>query len=204
MKQLRIACLGASGSGKTTIANFIQETFGTPFIPNSAGLVIPERQKDYLRTTYHWKENGHADVIRLSNEFPSFGQTFQKNLLEARGRIIMNNNTFVLDRSPIDNVAYMLAQCSHLASEEWVEQFIKEAQAYTSNITHFITFPSLATEIEVNGSRVANRFFQRMSTAIFEHTYNTYFKPMLYGKTLVLDTWDLELKKELVIRFLSE
>lgn len=203
-KQKRIACLGASGSGKTTIANFIQEEFGIPFIPNSAGLIIPEREKEYLRSTYKWEENGHAEVIRLSNQFPSFGQRFQKALLQARGMVVMNTPSFVIDRSPIDNVAYMLTQCSHLAAEDWVAEFIQEAVAYASNITHFIVFPSLASEIEVNGSRVANRFFQRMSTAVFEHAYMTYFDGLMVNKTLILDTWDLEYKKDLVRKFLSE
>ena len=204
MKQLRIACLGPSGSGKTTIAQFIQEEFNIPFIPNSAGLVIPEREKEILRSTYRWKENGHAEVIKLSNEFPSFGQRFQMALLQARGRIIMNTNQFIIDRSPIDNVAYMLSQCSHLAPEKWVEEFIEEARGYASHITHFLIFPSLAKDIEVNGSRVANKYFQRMSTAIFEHAYTTYFKDQMTGKCLILNTWDLDYKKELVSKFLSE
>jgi len=205
MRQLRIACLGASGSGKTTIANFIQEEFGIPFFPNSAGLVIPERDKEFLRSTYRWKENGHAEVIRLSNQFPSFGQTFQRKLLEARGRVIMNNEQFVIDRSPVDNVAYMLSQCSHLAPEAWVADFIMQAQDYAEKLTHLIIFPSLAKEIEVNGSRVANKYFQRMSTALFEHAYKTYFEPLMEsGKTLTLNTWDLDEKKDLVRSFLSE
>ena len=204
MSELRIACLGPSGSGKTTIANFIQEELGIPFIPNSAGLIIPEREKEILRSTYQWKESGHKEVIKLSNEFPSFGQKFQECLLHARGRIIMNTSEFVIDRSPIDNVAYMLSQCSHLAPEDWVEAFIKEAQAYATNITHFIIFPSLAKDIEINGSRVANKYFQRMSTAIFEHTYITYFNKLMLNKTLFLTTWDLDYKKTLVRKFLTE
>lgn len=203
-QQLRIACLGPSGSGKTTIATWVAEEYQIPFIPNSAGLVIPERQKDYLRSTYRWKENGHAEVIRLSNEFPSFGQTFQKNLLEARGRIIQGNDNFIIDRSPIDNVAYMLSQCSHLAPEDWIKSFIQEAQEYAKSITHFLVFPSFAEDIEVNGSRVANKYFQRMSTAVFEHAYLTYFKQIMHDKTLILDTWDLDEKQRMIRAFLFE
>jgi hypothetical protein len=143
-------------------------------------------------------------VIRLSNEFPSFGQKFQECLLHARGRIILNTEEFIIDRSPIDNVAYMLTQCSHLAPEDWTADFIVQAQAYAENITHFIIFPSLAKEIEVNGSRVANKYFQRMSTAVFEHTYITYFQDIMMGKTLLLNTWDLEVKKRMVRSFLLE
>lgn len=201
--KFKVACLGPSGSGKTTMANFIAETYGIPFIPNSAGIIIPERIKEHLRSTYRWKEAGHKEVIRLSNEFPSFGQSFQEALLAARGSLITTTPEFVIDRSPIDNVAYMLAQCAHLVDEEWVTSFISEAKNYAKEITHFIIFPSLAPEIEDNGSRVNNKYYQRMSTAIFEHTYMEYFKDIMINKTLMLDTWDLDVKKDRVLSFLK-
>lgn len=202
---IRIALMGPSGSGKTTMAKYLSSVTHIPYYENSAGLILPPEDKAFLKREYGWTESGHSDVIRLSNIEPEFGMEFQSRLMLVRKRFITNTPSFIIDRSPVDNVAYMLAQVSHLASIPYIKSFIELAVEASKKIDLFIFVHSEAPQIEDNGSRVANIYFQRMSQAIFEHAFTTYFVPSLDTtlRVLHLRGWDLENKKATTLACLN-
>ena len=187
---MKVAMMGHSGSGKTTQCLLLNNRMGLAFTANSAGLIIPAVVQQKLHNKYGWSQSGHADVIRLSNINPGFGLDFQDAVLEARTNFIMDNDDFIIDRSPVDNVTYFLLQASHLQSERSCQKFIETAQYAYRKLTHVVLLSNPSGEIEDNGSRVANSVYQGMVASVFNYVFEKYFKGLEKGpKVLILDTW---------------
>lgn len=196
----RIALCGPSGSGKSTLARFISDHYGLPYTENSAGLLLPEPDQNYLIKNFGWTKSGHKDVIRMSHINPQFGWEFQYRLLKARARFIQDNPSFVIDRSPIDNMAYFLLQCSALMDQGQTKAFIDLAVQTLRGLTHIIFIPTMLTgEVEDNGSRVSNFFYQQMVTAVFIHVIHNYNPGV---KVLELNTSDQMIRRQMVSNFL--
>jgi len=206
IKDVRIALCGASGSGKTTLAKALARALKIEFKENSAGLLLTPEQQEYLVNSYGWSKSGHRDVIRLSNINPMFGYDFQYELLSTRAKWIKENKGFIIDRSPVDNITYFLLQVSALVKEGDCSTFINIAQNAMTPITHLIFIPTLNANVETNGSRVDNYFYQQMVTANFENTIETYFNPnaanckFYYHKVGI---WDWEQRMGEAIKFLT-
>lgn len=198
---MKIAFSGPSGLGKTTLCKYVQQEFGTPWLSTSAGDILSPEVKDHFKVLFQYKGSGHRDVINLSSQYPSFGAQFQQFLLEARGLQIKDNETFIIDRCPIDNVSYMLSQNSHNMDEDKVRSFISKAQEIYRelDIVIQIRFSSEIPSIEDNGSRVSNRFYQQYMSDVFTGVFSRYFAPSLQGpKVYTIDFWDLVQRKRLV------
>lgn len=180
-----IALCGASGSGKTTLAHYLEKTENFNFTENSAGLIIPKEKQDELQQKYGWKKAGHKEVINLSNSNPEFGWEFQNAILDARTKLLekyKNVDSFdryLLDRSPIDNLTYFLLQCSHNQSDERVREFIEKCYQAIKMVDKVI-FVRSVLDIEENGSRVKNQYYQRMADSVFAHVIDTYFTQTEY------------------------
>jgi len=205
MKTIKVGFCGHSGSGKTTQANLIQERLGLKFKENSAGLLMAEEVQNELVNKYGWTQSGHKDVIRLSHINPEFGWEFQKAVLEARVSFIAENDNFVIDRTPLDNLSYFMLQCSPLMGATRCEFFINRCMRAFNELTHVIFLSNPTLEIEDNGSRVDNPYYQRMVTAVFEDTYERYFKDNCPNtKILRIDTWgEIEDRYKLIAEFLN-
>jgi hypothetical protein len=199
----KIAFSGPSGLGKTTQCKYL-ESLGLKYLSTSAGDIFHLEDKVYMEKVWGYKGDGHKNVINLSSAQPNFGYFFQYTLLKRRGWQIRNSDNFVIDRCPIDNVAYMLTQVSHNASEVSISQFIKEAQEYYKNLTHviMIQFSPDIEFIEDNNSRISNRFFQTYMSDVFRSVYTRYFANIIGPKVMTLDHWDLEARKFAVKEFI--
>jgi len=206
IKDVRLAFCGASGSGKSTMAKYIAQTMGLKYTENSAGLLLTEAQQKYLVDKYGWTKSGHRDVIRLSNINPGFAWDFQEQLLKTRAEFIWNNSGFVIDRSPVDNLTYFLLQTAHLTSELNCDFFHSKVTDAMKPITHVIFLPTLNKDVEDNGSRISNWYYQMMVTAVFKHTITNYFTPNLSLDFAYLEytTWDLETRKREIINWLLQ
>lgn len=204
-RNLKIAFGGPSGSGKTTLATYLKENFGVVQIQSyqTRQFTIEDRQE--------WKEKfgydgdiGHRALINLQNQFPEFGVAWQKACLECRGNVIWNTTNFVMDRSPIDNVVYMLTQVSHNMDEREIQEFISKAQNTFMDLSHFVLIRvTNQTEVEKNNSRVDNIFYQRFISDVFEGVYKKYFAN-LGVPTTVLNVWDLDTRKDQLLKFINE
>jgi len=203
---MKVAFCGPSGSGKTTLAKYIQEKFNLNYIPGSASLIMSEEDKEYLKSFWGYTFSGHKEVLMKSGN-PDFAKAFQKIVAFRRKGIIMDNDNFITDRSPIDNLTYFLAQASYGSSEFEVVSFKEECQIALTQLTHVIYIKSTNPDgIEDNDSRIPNTFYQHMVDSIFENTIAKYFNHQLGGdntKFLILDMWDLGKRKSLVDEFLS-
>lgn len=205
-RPFKIACVGPSGSGKTTMASYLEEKLHMKFIRNSAGIIIPKAKQTEFKEKYGWTKSGHQDVIRLGHINPMFGLEYQKAILEARAEIIRTTPSFILDRSPIDNVTYFLLQASMYQPIQQCEEFINYARSTAQELTHLFAFHTMDYEVEDNQSRVSNVYFQRAIDAVFDDTLKRYFERPLKMTTRIthLKTWDLVEKKTIVLNVFDD
>jgi hypothetical protein len=201
---MKIAMFGPSGGGKTTLTKIIPTLVPVTYIPGSVYThLLSYNQKEELASKYGYIGTGHQAVINLSSINPAFGGDFQKFALMQRRKLIENNNNFVTDRSPIDNLTYFHLQCSHNQTEKATEDFIRYTQELYQELTHAIFVRTVNPQgIEDNDSRVANIHYQRMVDSVFEFLFKRYFQD-LPVKTLVLDTWDLQGRVKKLSSFLQ-
>jgi hypothetical protein len=204
---MKIAFTGSSGAGKTTLVTFIAKTLGLTHISGSAGDVKQEGDKMLLDEMFRYPGGGHVGVIRYSALNPEYGWMNQKLLQMRRAELIMNNDNFVTDRSPIDNLTYAVNQVGYhpCVTDAMMAEFKKDCLKAWEQLTHVIYVKAVQPkEVEFNGSRVANRDYQKAVDAQFELWLRWFQDNELSGpEVLVLDYWDLEKRKEAVLEFLG-
>lgn len=203
--ELKIALSGPSGLGKTTLCKFIESEFDVVHLSTSAGDILNYYDKKVLGDRFGYSGKGHQNVINLSSQYPEFGKLFQVMVLNRRGSQINNNSGFVIDRTPIDNVSYMLTQNAHNMGEEDVKLFIQRAQEYYQGLTHVIQirYSSDIPGIEDNNSRIPNVYYQRFISDVFMGVFSRYFSNLTGPKVITIDFWSLIQRKELVKEFIQ-
>ncbi len=204
--KLKIAFSGPSGLGKSTLCKSISSNSDVQWLSTSAGHILSLLDKEDLEINYGYSGNGHRAVINLSSQQPEFGKAFQELIRLRRAQQIFRNSNFVIDRCPIDNVAYMLSQIGHNVSPDWIEAFIANSIEAYKELTHVIQIRYSADmpSIEDNGSRVANNYFQKHSSDIFTGVYARYFANVSGPRVITIDFWDLEDRVRLINSFLAD
>lgn len=154
---MKISLSGVSGVGKTTLAKQIAEHYGIPFISGSAKVL--------------WKKHDiidHADLIERTIGDIAWGYEFQLELLELRRKTLIENESFVTDRAPIDSLAYFLSQLAPFLSEKQTKVYIDNCIDLMDKYNHKI-FMSYIKPFEVveDGARITNRYYQVMMQSIF-------------------------------------
>jgi hypothetical protein len=204
---MKIALTGTSGSGKTTLANWISEYFQVPFISGSAGDILTQEDRMAMRDIFGVEEGaGHAGVIKSSMADYSFGMAFQQILLKRRTNLILYNPHFVTDRSPLDNITFMINQCGFHkeVTDRFVEVFIDQAIYAWEKLDGLIYIkPCQPERIEDNGSRVTNRFYQSAVDAQFQFWLDYLRSVRGMPKVCVIHFWNLDARKELVKEFIN-
>lgn len=203
----KVAFSGSSGSGKTTLVTWLSEQIGLPHISGSAGDVKNEGDKLMLAEMMGYPGGGHAGVIRYSALNPEYGMTNQKLLQVRRSELIFNNEKFVTDRSPADNLTYFINQCCFhpMVSDAMVEAFAKDCQRAWDQLDKVIYVKAVQpSEVERNGSRIANSWYQKSIDVQFQLWIDYFQKNSLEGPdVLILDFWDLEKRKEAILEFIN-
>lgn len=206
-KPFKICCTGTSGSGKTTLSKIIQEMIPElKFIPGSADLILNDKDRNFLKAQYNYEPQGHRNVIMTSMIKPDFGYQFQFRLLRNRALKLINESNFITDRSPVDNVTYLLDQVSLHLETNTIDHFIDHAVEVYQELTHLIYIRPVQPhrEVEYNGSRVNNWWYQQKVDAIFNDVLqNIFMKRAPEVPVLILDYWDLEQRTEAVRTFLK-
>lgn len=211
----RVAFSGSSGSGKTTLVTFIKDQLGIPHLSGSAGDLKTEDDKLILHEEHGYPGGGHSAVIKYSALNSEYGILNQKMLQERRHQLITGKHpmhkhegSFVTDRSPVDNLVYYLLQVGYHPSvtDEMTEEHMQKCLDAWNELTHVIYVKAVQPkEVERNHRRVDNKYFQKSVDAVFEYWINTYFmKESIDGpEVMIIDYWDLELRKERVLEFLE-
>lgn len=204
---MKIAFSGSSGSGKTTLVEWLASQTGLTHISGSAGDVKQEIDKMIVDDAFGYPGGGHVGVIRYSALNPEYGLMNQQLLQMRRQGIIEANNNFITDRSPADNLTYMINQVAYhpMVTNEICEAFFKKCVEAWSGLTHVIYVKAVQPiAIEVNGSRVSNNWYQKAVDAQFEYWIGRLQEACLDGpEFLLIDFWDLDQRKETVLKFIN-
>ncbi len=197
-KIIRAAICGPSGAGKSTISKFISEELNIPYIHTNG----PE-----LREKYNWKT--HADIVVNSAKDPERGLLYQLDLLSSRVKLAEAHKEtgFIMDRSPIDNIAYFLLQGTPVLPQLISDSFIKRAIKSLDDFTHIIFIRPLYEMPEDDGVRIMNSHYQYMSAAVMEYVISHVVPPNIFEENLdvlVIDFWDLEKRKKAITSFFEK
>ncbi len=204
-EKMRICFAGPSGLGNSTLAHVIAKRLKLPHPSTSAGDLFTYDDKVFLKENFDYEGKGHKSVINLSSTSPDFGIYFQQLLLNRRSEQIKSYDRVVLDRSPIDNVTYMLTQAAHNMDEKRVLEFITEAQSVYLELDYLILiiYSHDIPLIEDNKSRIPNRYFQIYISDVFMGTFNRYFSHIIGPRVITIDFWDLQERINTVLSFIN-
>lgn len=160
MENRRIMFLGASGTGKTTLAKILSEKLDIPFVSSSLSDVAPSTKAETHTTM--------LDTASYQKELKYLSLRF-KHISSIKG-------SFITDRSFFDNLAYLLFKVSKDIGECDVETFIETIhrcldEAQITDIIYLpVTLDMMNDEwmVEDNGKRVTNKYFQYTITKVMD------------------------------------
>lgn len=112
---MRIAMTGASGTGKTTLAEWIASTYKLPFNPVGARSVAKAMGFD-----------SPYDVDKFGKR-----EEFQRRLIIEKLAWEVDHETFVTDRTPFDNLAYTALHDVAAVDSQLMAQAHRGARRYT-------------------------------------------------------------------------
>ena len=185
---MKIGVFGASGTGKSKLVEWISNNYKIENVNLSGKALWPELG---LHT--------HEDLIIKSANNPDWGTQYQGDLLAYRLMELDKRDTysFVSDRTPIDNIVYMLLQSSMYLSDDDTKNFIENAVKHTFKYyTHLIGLPVLRKPPVQDGKRVINFHYQRMVDNVYKHVLENFVWPILHAKNstdprfLIMTGWE--------------
>jgi len=183
---MKIFISGVSGTGKTTLAKYISQRFRIPFVEGSSKVLWEKHKIDC-----------HLDIVRRSILTPKWGIEFQEELLAYRKELIVGLDSFVTDRSPLDNMVYFLLQNAPYVNTDDTEVYFNDCiETYPDYYTQiFLDFNSEDNMIwERDGIRIDNIPYQDMVNTIFMYIINT--RPIQNVK--LINQWNWERRVSIV------
>lgn len=202
-----IAVSGPSGAGKTTLAQALAKHLGWDFQENSAGKIMRPEFKEELRDMGKPLGLGQNGTINFAHANPAGGKKFQEGILSSRSDLFKSKVEAgingVYDRSPLDPIVFYLNQVVHNETQEASEEFIHRCIVALRSVDLILRVPlqNPVMEIEYNGSRVNNWFFQKKVDALFDTAIelvlqeNNKYPYLLDAHTIRFErcqTWDWE------------
>lgn len=210
---MKVAFTGSSGSGKTTLVNYVAKEINLKHISGSSGDIKKDWHERVLHDVFNHKNYvGHTGVIKHSAIDPMYGYMNQLFVQQARANVIQWEGNFVTDRSPVDNLTYMINQTAFHPeiTDIIVADFADKCLEAWGRLTHVIFIRAvqpLSLGIENNGSRVHNWYYQQSVDAQFKRWFD-YFQRKIPApggpKTLEIDFWDLQQRKDIIKQFLLQ
>jgi hypothetical protein len=187
---------GPSGTGKTTLCEYISKEYNIPFVTTS--------------TKPLWDKYGitsHEQLINKTLNDKLWGLNFQYEVLNYRVRLLKGLDQFVTDRSPIDNLVYFLLQNSHLLNESQTKEYINLCAESMMMFNSLITVPYLDnTLLEDDGKRVNNKYYQMSVNSIFplaSFLIEESGKANLEDFNIIsMSKWDMEWRKNKIAEFI--
>lgn len=194
---MKIGIAGPSGTGKSTLAKWISENYKIENLNLSGKVLWPEYEID-----------SHEELIIKSHTNPDWGIEYQGNLLAYRlMELDKRVHSYVTDRTPIDNIVYMLLESSMHLSDTDTINFINNAIQHTFQYyTHIVITPLTGNEKEDDGKRVFNRYYQWMVDGIYKNVIHEYLLPYVKKQgtqILVLPEWDMKDRQKRIREFAS-
>ena len=181
MKPIRIALCGASGVGKSTLSERLSHELNVPFVSSSAKKL--------------WNKHNissHKELIDKTLSDPQWGYDFQVELLDMRAEQFFTQRSFITDRSPIDNIAYMLMQVSHGIPEILVHNYIYKASQLLSECDIIYLSWGEHIKLEDDGMRLNNKEYQAYTDGVMRYVLSHPLVTVIKPSVLELDFWSLD------------
>lgn len=139
---MKIGLFGASGTGKTTMAKHIEQITGKkiPYVSCAASDLFPK---------YGFKT--HRDVL---NADQSTALAFQMDLLQFRKDKLKGHDSFITDRTPMDNATYFLTQSAPNLSNAVVKEYMSLCEESLNDYDLLVHMPVNTFKWEDEGKRV--------------------------------------------------
>jgi deoxyadenosine/deoxycytidine kinase len=190
----QIFITGASGVGKTTLAKYISENYGIPYISASAKDVWPR-----------FGFENHEDALRKCLADPILGFEYQKAIwVKRHDALSLAGDNFITDRSPIDNYAYYILQQGYY-SEEYNKAMNSLCIADFA-LANTVIFIRLSSDIilENDGKRILNITYQKLVDNTIGWVLSHQFGLLTYKKELIfISNWDFNNRIEIINNHLS-
>lgn len=189
----RIMICGASGTGKTTLANHIAELYELPN-PNTSAKLVWEK--------FGFKD--HADAHSKSSGSKSLGMDYQTAILTARLDLLKFHKRYVTDRSFVDNAVHIALELGHLLIENEMMAFLDRCSMGMSDCDGLIYLQwTPFIELENDKFRVFNPYFQDMVDKIIHWViYEEIIR--VPCPILKLNMWDFETRIQLVDKWIKK
>lgn len=155
---LRIAFAGASGTGKTTICEYLTTELGLPFNPVGSRSVSKAMGFD---SPYDVDQAGRR-------------AEFQRRLLSEKAAWEAEHDGFVTDRTTLDNLAYTMLHDVYCVTADMLDQAIEGMARYT----HIVYCPvDVFCHVGDDPARVKDTTYHTLYDIVVEGLIHRYRRP---------------------------
>lgn len=187
---MRIAFTGAGGTGKTTLATYVAEKWGIPFLGNTARDVM--------------KEMGVENEAAQANLSPETVLALQQGIFERFKDLRRLTPSFVSDRLLLDNYTYSTLRCNETMTPEIHKPWLEAAVSDLYNMDLVFYCPAGMFPLKGDGIRqegIAHHYL--FDAAVYGHLCRHAFDKMLTN-VYVVNMTDLDRRKHYVDGLISE
>lgn len=190
----KIMIVGASGTGKTTMANHVGALNLLPLMDTSAKHIWPK-----------FGFTDHADAIEKCNADYHLSFKYQWEILHRRYEQVKTSGPFICDRSFIDNAAYILMSLGGLLCHSDMESLLEICRRGMEQIDGliFLRFND-QTQMVNDGKRITSHYYQAMVDAVMKLIITSdVFGIHSTGKVLELGMWDFDTRIDITQKWLK-
>lgn len=179
---IRLAFAGASGTGKTTLAQWASETFDLPFNPVGSRSVAKSMGFD-----------NPYDVDKAGKR-----EEFQRKLVAEKRAWEDAHDSFVVDRTTLDNLVYTMMHDVHAIDRSLFESVIEGLGRYTH-----IVFCPMVIFFDLGGdpNRVADHTYHELYDEVVRALLRRYMPYHVHLATL--RKHDLDARKMWLTKLVS-
>lgn len=168
-RPLRLAFSGASGTGKTTLTNILARALDLPVCPVGSRTVA---------AAMGFSSPYDVDKAGVRAEF-------QQRLLTEKAEWEAAHDSFITDRTHLDNLAYCTLHSVYDVNEKYVDKVLARTCRYTD-----IVFTRM-DDFQIVGddpARVADKSYHRMYEHLLEGLFDDFIKASEYTQSVEDET----------------
>lgn len=140
---MKITISGTEGTGKTTLVKAVSERYKIPMISEYAREIAKE-----------------MNILNLRQMSLEETYKFQNEVLKRKIEEESKHNSFIADRSTIDNLAYYLRWCGRDIRDELTQEYMNKCVKQLKLYDKVFVLPWNSVPHEVDGFRTTKLFYK--------------------------------------------